>query len=78
LRGFPEVVEFRATAARRGALDYLSVEVEDRLQQPGRIMEELRTRLGLKVDVCCVAPGSLPRYEGKGRRFVDLRREGSA
>lgn len=78
LRGFPEVVEFRATAARRGSLDYLSVEVEDRLQQPGRIMEELRTRLGLKVDVCCVAPGSLPRYEGKGRRFVDLRREGSA
>jgi phenylacetate-coenzyme A ligase PaaK-like adenylate-forming protein len=43
------------------------------LQQPDRIAEELRLRLGLKIEVRCAAAMSLPRFEGKGRRFVDLR-----
>jgi phenylacetate-CoA ligase len=73
LRSFPEVVEFRMTARKRGALDELVVEVEDHLQQPERIAEELRLRLGLKIEVRCAAAMSLPRFEGKGRRFVDLR-----
>jgi phenylacetate-CoA ligase len=73
LRSFPEVVEFRMTARKRGALDELVVEVEDHLQQPERIAEELRLRLGLKIDVRCAAAMSLPRFEGKGQRFVDLR-----
>jgi len=37
------------------------------------VAEELRLRLGLKVDVRNVPPGSLPRFEGKGARFVDER-----
>lgn len=73
LRGFPEVVEFRVTARKQGALDTLSIEVEDRLDRPQRIAEEFRTRIGFKVDVRCVPLGSLPRFEGKGRRFVDQR-----
>jgi phenylacetate-coenzyme A ligase PaaK-like adenylate-forming protein len=31
-------------------------------------------RLGLRVDVVVVPAGSLPRFEGKGRRVVDHRR----
>jgi phenylacetate-CoA ligase len=54
-------------------MDHLEVEIEDRLEQPERVAEELRLRLGLKVDVRCVTIGSLPRFEGKGRRFVDDR-----
>jgi phenylacetate-CoA ligase len=73
LHSFPEVVEYRMTARRRGALDELVIEVEDHLLQPARIAEELRLRLGLKVDVRCVTAMSLPRFEGKGRRFVDER-----
>jgi phenylacetate-CoA ligase len=73
LRGFPEVLEFRVLAHRVEQLDQLHVEVEDRLNLPQRIAEELRVRLGLRVEVTCVPPGSLPRYEEKGRRFVDLR-----
>jgi phenylacetate-CoA ligase len=73
LHSFPEVVEYRMTAHRRGELDELIIEVEDRLQQPERIAEELRLQLGLKIDVRCVAPMSLPRFDGKGRRFVDER-----
>lgn len=73
LRSFPEVLEYRATAQRRGELDHLRIEVEDRLADPHRIAEELYLRLGLKVEVANVPLGSLPRFEGKGRRFIDER-----
>ncbi len=73
LRSFPEIVEYRMIARRMGEMDALTVEIEDRLEQPDRVSRELRLRLGLKVDVQSVPLGSLPRFEGKGRRFVDER-----
>jgi phenylacetate-CoA ligase len=75
MHGFPEVVEYRFTVRKRGAMDEMFVEVEDHLNQPGRISEELQLRLGLKVDVNVVPAATLPRFEGKGKRFVDLRGE---
>jgi len=73
VRSFPEVIEHRLTVATTGSLDGLSLEIEDRLAAPGRVAEELRLRLGLKVAVMSVPIGSLPRFEGKGRRLIDLR-----
>jgi phenylacetate-CoA ligase len=73
LRSFPEVVEYRMTAVKQGHLDFLKIEVEDRLDQPDRIAQELQVRLNLKVEVAAVPIGSLPRFEMKGRRFQDLR-----
>ena len=73
LRSFPEVLEYRMTAFKVEAMDQLRVEVEDRLGQPQRVADELRLRLGLKIDVQIVPLGNLPRYEGKGQRFVDNR-----
>jgi phenylacetate-CoA ligase len=73
LRSFPEVVEYRLIVRKNGMMDELSIEVEDRLQEPARIDRELQVRLGLKVDVRCVPLGSLPRFEGKGKRLVDER-----
>jgi phenylacetate-CoA ligase len=73
LRSFPEVVEYRITARKRGAMDALVIEVEDRLNEPQRIEREFQLRLGLKIDLAAVPLGSLPRFEGKGRRFVDER-----
>jgi phenylacetate-CoA ligase len=78
LRGFDDVLEYRLTVRKRGAMDELTVEVEDRRDEPQRIADELRTRLGLKVDVKAVAPQTLPRFEGKAKRFVDARRAGGA
>lgn len=75
LHGFPEVVEYRLTARKRGELDEVLVEVEDHLNEPARIASELQVRLGLKVDVRCVPLATLPRFDGKGRRFVDERRK---
>ncbi len=74
LRAFPEVVEYRVTITRQGARDELAVEIEDRLDQPTRVSQEIHLRLGLKADVRCVPLGSLPRFEGKGRRFHDERK----
>lgn len=73
VRSFPEVVEYRVTAFKSSEMDQLALEVEDHLHAPRRIAEELQLRLGLRIDVVDVPPGSLPRYEGKGRRFVDER-----
>ena len=73
LRSFPEVVEYRMTVLKEQEMDKLLIEVEDRLDNPQRLAEELRLRLSLKVEVESVPLGSLPRFEGKGKRFVDDR-----
>jgi len=73
IHSFPEVVEYRVIVTQVAAMDQLRVEVEDRLDHPARVAEELQLRLGLKVDVGCVPLRSLPRNEGKGRRFEDRR-----
>jgi len=73
VRSFPEVVEYRLTVATHESLDVLKLEIEDRLADPDRVARELQVRLGLRVDVAVVPTGSLPRFEGKGRRIVDRR-----
>jgi len=73
VRSFPEIVEYRLTVSTQESLDVLELEIEDRLASPDRVTTELRVRLGLRVDVVTVPAGSLPRFEGKGRRLVDRR-----
>ena len=73
LRSFPEIVEYRMTAFKNGAMDALRIDIEDRLEDPKRVEEELHLRLGLHIDVECVEIGTLPRFELKGKRFVDQR-----
>ena len=51
IRGFPEVDEFRLTVYKIEEMDHLAIEVEDRLERPERIADELHVRLGLKVEV---------------------------
>lgn len=74
LRSFPEIIEYRMTVYNESSLDQLKIEIEDRLQSPQRVQDELQVRIGLRIKVEPVAIGSLPRFEGKGRRLVDLRR----
>ena len=73
LRSFPEVVEYQMTVRKQGEMDQLLVKIEDRLNDPSSVADELRLRLGLKVEVETTPLGSLPRVEGKGKRFVDQR-----
>jgi phenylacetate-CoA ligase len=78
LRSFPEIIEYRLTAFRESSLDQLKIEIEDRLANPRRVQEELQVRIGLRVEVETVPMGSLPRFEGKGKRFVDQRTKSSS
>ncbi len=73
LRSFPEIIEHRITATKSGALDALTIEVEDRFEEPARVANELKLKIGLTVDVVCVPIGTLPRFESIGKRFVDRR-----
>ena len=73
LRTFNDVDEFQLIAFRDGEMDQLKVIVEDGLNSPGRIASEIQLRLGLRVEVEVVKAGSLPRFEMKGKRFLDQR-----
>jgi phenylacetate-CoA ligase len=73
VRSFPEVIEYRLIVTTDEALDRIALEIEDRLADPDRVARELALRLGLRVDVTVVPMGSLPRFEGKGRRVIDRR-----
>ena len=75
MRSFDDVIEYRITATRSGELDQLAIEVEDTTNDAQRIADTIETRLGLHVPVTCVAANSLPRFEGKAKRFIDLRGE---
>ena len=75
VRHFSEVVEFRSTVSRTGALRSLSVEIEvsspaDQDSVAHRVASELREALGLTVPVHAVGSGTLPRFEMKSSRFV--------
>ncbi len=73
VRSFPEIVEYRLTVANRDSLDTMLLEIEDHLDDPGRVAMELQLRLGLRVEVMVAPLGSLPRFESKGRRISDQR-----
>jgi phenylacetate-CoA ligase len=75
LRSIPEVIEFRTTIVKQNNLDNVLVEVEDSMHQPQRVATLLQNRLGLRIDVVDVPIGTLPRFEGKGRRFEDRRKK---
>jgi phenylacetate-CoA ligase len=75
VRSVSSAGEFRITFySERSGMDEIKLEVE----LPGgaearRLQELMRQQLGLRVRVVPVAPGVLPRQEGKSRRVVDER-----
>jgi phenylacetate-CoA ligase len=73
IREFPQIAEFRMIACKQGAMDDLVVEIEDAAGKASQLRDALQVRLGLRVEVSTVPPGSLPRFEVKGKRFIDQR-----
>jgi phenylacetate-CoA ligase len=74
LREFESVTEYRITATRVKQMDQLAVDVEDTHHAPEKIAAVLQERIGLRIAVTEVAADSLPRFEAKGRRFIDNRK----
>jgi phenylacetate-CoA ligase len=72
---------YRLIVARPGMLDELALECEaaggtgeaDREALAERIVARLREHMGLRIGVRVLAPGALPRSDGKAIRLVDRR-----
>ncbi len=73
LREFKDLQEYRVILWRSSHLDEITIEVEAPDEKLQAIKNQLLTGLGLRVDVIAVASGSLPRTEGKSRRWLDKR-----
>ena len=54
-------------------MDELKVEVEAEQDRATQISEQLQINLGLRIDVKSLPARTLPRFEGKAKRFVDHR-----
>ena len=74
LREFPTLHEYRLTVRRDGEMDSLCIEIEADSDLATKIRHLLQLRLGLSVDLQRVDTGTLPRFEHKGQRFIDLRK----
>ncbi len=70
---FEGIAEYRVIIQRRGELDDLKLELECDNQVARQVAEQLDIAIGLRVQTDVVSPGTLPRSEGKARRWVDLR-----
>jgi phenylacetate-CoA ligase len=74
LRRFPEVAEYRVEVDESASLPALRIDVEPLNGSAAGLVERvdraIRDELLFRAEVRLVAPGSLPRFEMKARRFV--------
>jgi phenylacetate-CoA ligase len=78
MREFSEIEEFRIETFERQAMRALRLIIEpcsDNASSAGlpeKVSNRVRERIGLRPEVELVAPGSLPRFELKAKRFFKL------
>lgn len=75
VREFPEVAEFRIVIRTIRAMKHLRLELEPASESladslPSRVGRVIKDRLNFTAEVVCLPPGTLPRFELKGRRLV--------
>jgi len=73
VRRFAEIEEYRVEVTRVREMDELRCVVEPRAGAPAglaeRVATAIRRDLGIRCAVEAVAPGTLPRFEMKAKRF---------
>jgi phenylacetate-CoA ligase len=78
IREFAEIEEFRVEVFNREAMREIKLIVELNSANSSsaalrdQIAQRMRERIGLRPEVELVAPGTLPRFELKARRFFEL------
>jgi phenylacetate-CoA ligase len=78
LREFSEIEEFRVEVSAQNAMQEIKLILEphpDKTavhQLADRVGQRVRERIGLRPQVETVAPGSLPRFELKAKRFFKV------
>jgi phenylacetate-CoA ligase len=68
-----DVDEFRIVRTRNGSLEEVTIEVEATDAVAEKLARALRERLAVRIGTRAVPAGSLPRWELKAKRLVDLR-----
>lgn len=74
VRQIDSVAEFRMIVTKRGEMDTLAVEAELSETACHQLADLIQKRLAMRVGVTPVPEGSLPRFEAKAKRLVDLRK----
>jgi phenylacetate-CoA ligase len=62
--------EYRVNRSREQEMEQLRIELEGDIVMAGRLSDAFREQLGLRIDVTPVDTGTLPRFEGKAKRWV--------
>lgn len=73
VRQLDPTAEFRIIVTKVGEMDTLAVEAELTESRCCELAELFQRRLAMRVEVTRAAAGSLPRFEAKAKRLVDLR-----
>lgn len=63
--------EYRVTRSRLEEMDQLRIEIEGEVAMARRLHDAFREQLGLRIDVSSVDEGTLPRFEGKAKRWIN-------
>ena len=77
VRRFAEIEEFRLEFHQERGMDALRCTVEPRAGSDDglatRVADAIHRDVGIRCEVTVAAPGSLPRFEAKARRFIRLK-----
>lgn len=73
VREFAQVVEFRIVYTTIEEMNQVIIQVESPVDIVNELSVRLRERIGLRIDVELAEAGTLPRFEMKSRRVLDLR-----
>ncbi len=65
--------EFRIVRSVRDGMEEVEVQIEAAPAEADRLAEAFRQHLGLRIATTSVPTGTLPRFELKARRVLDLR-----
>jgi phenylacetate-CoA ligase len=73
VRSFPDIAEYQVEIDQRPALAELNLTVESSEKTASALAQKLRSTFTLRIPVTAVAPGSLPIFEVKAKRWNILR-----
>ncbi|MED4785006.1 hypothetical protein [Brevibacillus choshinensis] len=73
VREFAQVVEFRIVYTTIEEMNQVIIQVESPVDIVNELSVRLRERIGLRINVELAEAGTLPRFEMKSRRVLDLR-----
>ena len=73
IRTFPDIAEYQVEIDQRHALAEINLTVESSEETAAALAQKLRSTFTLRIPVTAVAPGTLPTFEVKAKRWNILR-----